>query len=518
VSATQINDGILRLYDASQGKLDELVEVLHDGNTVLSFGNDGKWPIPAHGQQYAFVFDAFRQEKDYVFYSKKSKAIVLNREDFLGTQLYLNVEEKNNRYNITWNETKGEYYQLQHRMAGTDTWETLTQVPADGELAYTASGLQAYSSHEYRVIACNKGTEQEVLIAESEALMVRTKSQVLFSTIWPISELPVYADAKATQELGVAQAGQTFCVLDMDDEMFRIRYNHEIGYIDSNYCMINLAEFLGNLCSYDIANSYSAIYKIHEFDIPEITGTVIVGYENIIVGQDEYMVPLMYPTALKLEQAAVAAAQKGYKFKIYDAFRPQAATYDLYDRTSVFVEEAIPEESIPEEYLTEESQPAGSTNSENEDTLTYADFMTNNGKYSLSHFLAKGRSRHNQGVALDMTVMDATDELQMQTAMHDLSWYSATDQNNDLANTLAELIKPFGFNGLSSEWWHFQDDDTLNALKLPTLFDGVSPECWKADENGWRYRCADGSYYTNCTKTIDGETYEFDADGYLIYS
>ena len=43
---------------------------------------------------------------------------------------------------------------------------------------------------------------------------------------------------------------------------------------------------------------------------------------------------------------------------------------------------------------------------------------------------------------------------------------------------------------------------------------GVTPECWMADEEGWRYRKADGSYYKNTTREIDGVTYQFDRNGY----
>jgi hypothetical protein len=36
-----------------------------------------------------------------------------------------------------------------------------------------------------------------------------------------------------------------------------------------------------------------------------------------------------------------------------------------------------------------------------------------------------------------------------------------------------------------------------------------------ADRIGWRYRLADGSFYKNCTQTIDGQSYTFDEGGYL---
>jgi hypothetical protein len=45
---------------------------------------------------------------------------------------------------------------------------------------------------------------------------------------------------------------------------------------------------------------------------------------------------------------------------------------------------------------------------------------------------------------------------------------------------------------------------------------GVSLQCWTADLNGWRYRLKDGSFYANRTEIIDGESYTFDENGYLV--
>lgn len=103
----------------------------------------------------------------------------------------------------------------------------------------------------------------------------------------------------------------------------------------------------------------------------------------------------------------------------------------------------------------------------------------------------------------------------MQSAIHDLSWYAATDRNNLNAKLLAGYMTAVGMNGLSSEWWHFQDDDTRRAIGLnSSLYTGVSPEGWTQDDAGWRYRGEDGSFLRNTTAAIDGRPYTFDAGGY----
>jgi len=120
------------------------------------------------------------------------------------------------------------------------------------------------------------------------------------------------------------------------------------------------------------------------------------------------------------------------------------------------------------------------------------------------------------GVAVDLTLTDAFGELPMQTDMHDLSWYSETAQNKSNADTLARLMTGAGFGTLISEWWHFQDNEATNQLNVPPLLGGVTPECWVADDNGWRYRRADGKFHTSCTQVIDAIQYRFDQDGYVI--
>jgi len=149
--------------------------------------------------------------------------------------------------------------------------------------------------------------------------------------------------------------------------------------------------------------------------------------------------------------------------------------------------------------------------------LTFDILMTNNGEYYLGNFLAPGTSRHNFGVALDLTMVDADGkELKAQTAMHDLSWYSVFKRNNANANTMYYIMKDAGFRNITTEWWHYQDEEIYVKNQYKPLQGGVSWECWVADHVGWRYRLADGSFYANCTKIIDEQSWTFDENGYVV--
>ena len=315
---------------------------------------------------------------------------------------------------------------------------------------------------------------------------------VMYATIWPILDLTIYDTSARGTALGTANAAMAYCVAGEENGMFLVRFNGGWGWIDSNYCMINLPDYLGNLCRYDIVNSYSAIYMAHDAALPSITGTVITGYEYVQTPTG-YLVPLLYPAAKKLEQAGLRAMEDGYQLKIYDAYRPGKATRMLYDTTWAIQNDLIP--GLGE---------------------TYGQRITG-GIYSLSDFLARSGSTHNQGVALDLTLVDAQtgQELQMQTALHDLSWNAVRTYNNEAANRLSSYMTGAGFATLSTEWWHFQDNDTRYALGVNYQYEGVSRAGWTYDGQGWKCLRADGSCLTG-DQVLDGISYYFDALGYVV--
>ena len=72
-----------------------------------------------------------------------------------------------------------------------------------------------------------------------------------------------------------------------------------------------------------------------------------------------------------------------------------------------------------------------------------------------------------------------------------------------------------GFGGLTSEWWHFQDNEAVAAHSPANRWAGVTPEGWRRDDTGWRYRLPDGAYCASTEKNIDGSVCRFDENGYL---
>ena len=505
---------VCRMYYVEPDGTKWQMPVVNGEALTLTFGEGEQLQVPQVGQSHTFAFDVFRQGKGYTYQGIESGRFSVIREDLLGTKLRMGyVGEGNNVFTFFWNETKGDHYELQRYNESTDTWVTVCTVGQDEPHIYTTGHMPRYSEHRFRVVSLGGQTlPDSEFAAEPDEDTVKTGASVVYSRIWPIEELNIYSTPDRQEIIGTAPGAACYCVLDVKSGMFKIRHEDGFGWVDSNYCMINLPDMIGDLCVYDIVNSYDSLYMAHEYEIPTVTGEVIVGYERVRTEAQEYLVPLLYPTALKLEKAAFAAMEQGYKLKIYDSFRPREATRALYDQTAQLADMPIPEDTYTGKEL--DDLPELETG----EVLTYEMLMTDMGRYTLSYFLAAGGSRHNQGIALDLTIVDieSGEELEMQTSMHDLSWYSELRRNNGNAKALAGIMKGAGFVGIESEWWHFQDDEAKDELAPEYLWSGVTPEGWMADDHGWRYCNRRGVYLADCSEYIDGVLYVFGEDGYVL--
>ena len=392
---------------------------------------------------------------------------------------------------LEWNGTQCHHFEVQ-RWAG-EKWETAARLAPEERVRYDLGRLGSGSYNRFRVAALDgDGTE-----LQAEEVSFWASVSPLYGTIWPIQSLTLYEDPGKGTRLASVPGGTARCGLAEEGDWFRVRYGEEYGWVDSRFCMIDLPEYVGDYCTYDITNSYDSLFAVHGSPIREVTHQVLPGYENVRMADGTFLVPYLYPCAKKLLTAAQAAEADGLRLKIYEAFRPQRATRFSYDTT---------EKQLKDPALTESGAQVGTTLSR---------LMTDNGRFNLGSFLARTISSHNRGIALDLTLEKPEGELEMQSGMHDLSWYSETYLNNLNAKLLEGYMKAVGMNGLSSEWWHFQDDATRKAIGLnSSLEKGVSPEGWTQDDGGWRYRNADGSIARNTALTIDGRVYTFDGSGY----
>lgn len=504
-------EGSLWQYDLldTAGSLQEEART-SDTSLVLRFGEEA-YHIPETGEAYRLRSRACREMPGLLILGAAAQDVVITGEslEFPGLNPVL-TENMKNTITITWDEIKDAHYEVQLLDLQTGSWTTVSQVSPEAPRTYTA-WLESGCTYQYRVTAAD---EQGEVLTESEPLTFAGRELTQYATIWPVKDLAAYSSPYMGQIVDAARGGMAYCVLEETNGMFGVRINDRICYIDSNYCMINLPEYLGGLCNYNITNSVSSIYAVHEFAIPNVTGVITAGYEDVRQADGSYLVPLLYPTAKKLLSAAKTVQELGYRIKIYDSFRPYKATREIYDLTSLILDMPLPDTTytgIPKTSL-ELPQPREGTAE-----LTYGWLMTGR-NYVLNSFLAQTGSAHNLGIALDLTLedLDTGEQVLMQTAIHDLSHYSVLSENNEAADFLGEVMRGAGFAGLVSEWWHFQDDRSRSNLDLVYVVEGVNAACWMKDDTGWKYRGAKGDYYAAQTATISGTEYTFDENGYVI--
>ena len=471
----------LRIIDAGGER--PLDSTLADGELGVSFGEDGDLPMPEYETPYRFCLRAVVNGQQYEITGPAGEEYTLKREALLPDTSSLTSEELGeNRYALSWTEAKGDWYEIQYSDGGE--WETLATVECTEELRYETEALRSVWDYSFRVMGADEGAEEGEYVSESDVIDVTTELSPLYCTIWPLMELPLYESADAeSQTLASVPAATTLCVLAEEDGFFRVRYGETYGYLSSSYCMINLPEYMGKLISYDITNSYASKYAVHGYEIPEVTGEVVKGYEHVCLAEGVYLAPYLYPCCEKLYTAANAALEQGYRLKIYDSYRPNQATVDIYNKAELMTDQPVPELDIYGEVPEELPELAEGQ------TLTYR-MLWEDGTYGLPNFLAKGGSMHNMGIALDLTLerVDSGEELEMQSDMHDLSIYSVINRDNDEALILDNIMKAAGFGGLTSEWWHFQDNETRKNLSLNTyMWAGVSIEGWHASDGEWYY-------------------------------
>ena len=471
----------LRIIDAGGER--PLDSTLADGELGVSFGEDGDLPMPEYETPYRFCLRAVVNGQQYEITGPAGEEYTLKREALLPDTSSLTSEELGeNRYALSWTEAKGDWYEIQYSDGGE--WETLATVECTEELRYETEALRSVWDYSFRVMGADEGAEEGEYVSESDVIDVTTELSPLYCTIWPLMELPLYESADAESEtLASVPAASTLCVLAEEDGFFRVRYGETYGYLSSSYCMINLPEYMGKLIGYDITNSYASKYAVHGYEIPEVTDEVVKGYEHVCLAEGVYLAPYLYPCCEKLYTAANAALEQGYRLKIYDSYRPNQATVDIYNKAELMTDQPVPELDIYGEVPEELPELAEGQ------TLTYR-MLWEDGTYGLPNFLAKGGSMHNMGIALDLTLerVDSGEELEMQSDMHDLSIYSVINRDNDEALILDNIMKAAGFGGLTSEWWHFQDNETRKNLSLNTyMWAGVSIEGWHASDGEWYY-------------------------------
>lgn len=494
---------------------------LEDNRLVLNLEEEGLW-IPTTGNPCVLTFMPGNRVNGMAVYAGASKDISFTWEDFAARDIHLGLEVMEGGIcRLEWERVDCDSYEIQMMNKDLGTWELVKTVTGTDECTYVSQRLSPGKGYSFRIAAVMND-----YMAVSEVRECEIPVTPLYCTVWPVKNLKAYSDAAQSEVVGEVKQLDAHCVIAVENDrtgkaMFGVNIDGRIGYIDSNFCMINLPEYVGGLCSYDITNSYYSIFMAHGFEIPGLTGEIIKGFEDVRLKDNSFLVPLLYPTALKLETAIANARDKGYRLKIYEAFRPHDASVYMYRKASEIQYATLPEETYwgedPGVYLYIDDVDENGAKIKRR--KTYWELMNDsNNSFNLSAFVSAGISKHNLGVAMDLTIesLDSGNEMPMQTDLHDLSQFSARVQNNEYAKELSRIMLSANFGDLYSEWWHFQDNEIRTKIDLPCVNEGVTPECWMYNGYGWRYRGLDGTFAAGCTLTVDGTEYTFDSNGYVL--
>lgn len=190
-------------------------------------------------------------------------------------------------------------------------------------------------------------------------------------------ELPLYgATGCPVKDISGISAGTPFTILEEQGSNLKVKLQDgtEIT-IAKAFCMINLPDIIPSI-KYNITNSYSSVFKVLGNNIVGITGQSL--YQNGTskknnprLGKDEFLVPILYETAIKIAAAQKKALSEDYTLVIYEAYRPTYAQDKIYAAYNPIV-------------------------------TSQGNAVT--GDWDSSWFIATGKSNHQEGYAVDLSL------------------------------------------------------------------------------------------------------------------
>lgn len=170
--------------------------------------------------------------------------------------------------------------------------------------------------------------------------------------------------------------------------------------------------------------------------IDNITGNILPNYGTADV------MPVVWDLALELKQCQKNALENGFTLLMYEGYRPASSSLAVYNSlsNSGYLAIEINGTNLAQGFLTDQ-------------------------RYGVSFYIAKS-SRHNRGIATDITIMNfaSPDELgievPMQSKMHTLDYRCNMHYNTWQADLLTDIMIGHGshleYLAVRSEWWHFQ--------------------------------------------------------------
>lgn len=284
-----------------------------------------------------------------------------------------------------------------------------------------------------------------------------------------------YSDADRTALTATLVAGTPFTVLgQVTADTWHIRTaDGTVGYVENTTCYLNIADVIPSVVL-DNTNSYSSAFLSSGKELPDITGEQLYDAKeyNPRLDREEFLVACNWQTVGRIYAAQQAALAQGYTLVINEAFRPMDVQLTIAA-------------TLKELYNTDSEVKAG----------------IDTAPWNISWFIANRPSTHQMGCAIDTSLarVTATETrtcgdytyrvvtdytlCDMPTPIHELSaaavslakpvnsysltaWQSIAPAKSitEDALKLREFCTAAGLSPLASEWWHFNDLHTKEAV------------------------------------------------------
>ena len=256
-------------------------------------------------------------------------------------------------------------------------------ITIDGKKYYYKDNIKITNSYIDYIYLDNNG------IAKKK---IGTFSATLYgATAWANQELNIRKEATMDSNIiGTIPVGSKMTILaseNTNSKYIKVKYNNLKGYVYSNFILINLPDVIPDML-YEITSASKSTASTANTAIPGITGKNLYGFTkkyNSKIDKETYYVPLLYPTAKKLQRAYNKARSEGYNLKVYDSYRP----HDITISTNNYFRKLY------------------NSNNKVKNAINY----DKEGNYwGPSWFLASSVSAHNKGIALDITITNSNNQ------------------------------------------------------------------------------------------------------------
>jgi hypothetical protein len=126
--------------------------------------------------------------------------------------------------------------------------------------------------------------------------------------------------AAAAQMLG---AGAPFRILNESGDWFYVDTGSGSGWVLGKYCLVNLPDIVPSIV-YDATNTYASVIHSSGKALPGITGTGLYPGKqtNERLGEEQFIMPVLFPMTKKIHAAQQMALQNGETLVLYEAYRP----------------------------------------------------------------------------------------------------------------------------------------------------------------------------------------------------